>query len=141
MKKFLVLIGAMALLVPLSAASASSERHGALHVTKECSENTGLADTWCTITSSNLDAITPGSRVVYLQANDAAGNLDSDIVLVVGPGNVALGHCIVSAANVGGCTFSGGTGRFTHFHASVVLSSLGGPNFAWDGWYRFGGHD
>ena len=35
-----------------------SSRNGKLHVTKECSEFTGLADSFCTITSSNVPAIT-----------------------------------------------------------------------------------
>ena len=48
--------------------SASSPRSGALHVTKECSEDTGLPGAFCTITSSNIGAIEVGSRVIYLQA-------------------------------------------------------------------------
>jgi hypothetical protein len=116
----------------------ADSRRGALHVTKECSEYTGLADSFCTITSSNLPAIKAGSRVVYLQAAGAT-SLDSDVVLVVGPGNYALGHVTLDlATGTGEITFSGGAGQFTTFHARADVSQLGGPNVAWDGKYRFG---
>ena len=39
----------------------AASRHGAerLHVTKECSQNDGDAGDFCTITSSNINAIKP----------------------------------------------------------------------------------
>jgi hypothetical protein len=114
-------------------------------VTKECSEYTGLAGSFCTITSSNLNDIEVGSKVVYATAAGAA-SLDSDVVLdLPGPGNnTAFGHCrleFATATGVGLCTFSGGTGKFTHFHATANVSYLGGPNWAWDGTYRFSPRD
>src|SRR6266550_1368028 len=51
--------------------SASFPRSGNLHVTKECSQYTGLAGGFCTITSSNLKQIAVGSRVVYAKAAGA----------------------------------------------------------------------
>ena len=54
-----------------SRASASFPRSGELHVTKECSDYHGQAGEICTITSSSLDAIEVGSRVVYAQARSA----------------------------------------------------------------------
>jgi hypothetical protein len=119
----------------------SSWQSGALHVTKECSEYTGLADSFCTITSSSLNAIKVGSRVVYLQAAGAS-SLDSDVVLVVGPGSYALGHVTLDfTTGLGQVTFSGGRGRFTSFHAKADVSAQGGPNWAWDGKYHFGRRD
>jgi hypothetical protein len=119
----------------------SNPSSGTLHVTKECSEFTGLADSFCTITSSNLSAIKAGSRVVYLQAVGAT-SLDSDVVLVVGPGNYALGHVTLDlATGTGEITLAGGTGQFTSFHAKADVSHLTGPNWAWDGKYRFSEHD
>ena len=126
-----------------SSVSASSPRNGSLHVTKECSEYTGLAGSFCTITSSNSDAIEVGSRVFYASAAGAA-SLDSDVVLdLPGPGNNrAFGHCTLDfATGLGLCTFSGGTGRFTFFHASANVSYLGGPNWAWNGTYTFDPRD
>jgi hypothetical protein len=60
-----------------------------------------------------------------------------------GPGNnTAFGHCELEfATGVGRCTFSGGTGKFTWFQASVAVSYLGGPNWAWDGTYSFSPRD
>ena len=125
--------------------STSSQRSGALHVTKECSAYTGQAGEFCTITSSNLDAIEVGSKVFYATAADFGTlTLDSDVTLdPPGPGNnLAFGHCHLNlATGVGLCTFSGGTGKFTHFHASAQVSYLGGPNYAWEGTYSFSPRD
>lgn len=140
----LALVVAGAFAVASSAGNTgSSPRSGDLHVTKECSEYTGLADSFCTITSSNVKAIKVGSRVVYLQAADAT-SLDSDVVVVVGPGNFALGHVTLDfATGLGELTISGGAGQFASFHAKVDVSYLGGPNWAWEGKYSFTprGHD
>lgn len=120
-----------------------SQRSGTLHVEKECSTYTGHAGDICTLTASSLEQIEVGSRIIY--ASDAVGtSLDTDVILdLPGPGdNQAFGHCTVDLVTFnGGCEFSGGTGKFTWFHASVVLSSLGGPNFAWNGTYSFGPRD
>jgi hypothetical protein len=121
-----------------SAAKTGSARSGALHVTKECSEYTGQAFDFCTITSSNVKALVAGSKVVYLQAPGAT-SLESDLVIVVGPGNFALGHVTLDrATGTGRVTISGGIGQFRSFHAKADVSPLGGPDFAWDGKYRFG---
>jgi hypothetical protein len=125
-----------------SASSGEGGQRGALHITKECSQFTGLADTFCTITASSLSAITAGSRVVYLQASGVAV-LDSDVVLVVAQGDFALGHCTVdNVTNLGKCRFSRGIGSFDGFRARVDVSS-NDPNgivFQWDGTYSFN-HD
>jgi hypothetical protein len=123
--------------------AASSPRSGAIHVEKECSAYTGHAGDFCTITSSTLEQIEAGSTVTY--ASDAVGTLlDTDVVLdLPGPGNnAAFGHCTLDlATGLGGCEFSGGTGKFTWFHASVAVTPLGGPNFAWNGTYGFSPRD
>ena len=129
-----------------SLASASFPRSGELHVTKECRDYHGHAGEICTITSSNLGAIEVGSRVVYAQAADLGTlTLDSDVVLdLPGPGNnVAFGHCHLNlVTGIGLCTFSGGTGKFTHFDASVDVSPpTDGVNWHWDGNYSFSPRD
>ena len=130
-----------------STASAStsgepSPRSGTLHVTKECSAYHGLAGEHCTITSSSLKQIAVGSTVTYARSA-TAGLMDTDVVLdPPGPGNnSAFGHCTLNLVTVvGTCTFDGGTGKFTHFTAEVDVTLFGArPNFAWDGWYSFGG--
>ena len=122
---------------------ATSERSGALHVTKECSAYTGQAGSYCTITSSSLKQIAVGSRVVYEKAKGAT-SLDTDVILQP-PGrgkSVAFGHVVLSLVTASGhATFSGGTGKFRHFHASVAISHLTGKSWAWDGTYSFDPRD
>src|SRR6476660_8942583 len=101
-------------------------RSGALHVTKECSEYTRLAGGFCTITSSNLEQIEVGSKVIYT-IDSGPTLLDSDVTLdPPGPGNnKAFGHCRLDFVTlVGRCTFSGGTGKFKWFVAGVDVSHL-----------------
>jgi hypothetical protein len=125
-----------------AAAEAMAEsfpRSGDLHVIKECSQYTRLAGGFCTITSSSLEQIEVGTRVVYTSAA-GAGVIDSDVTLdPPGPGsNRAFGHCRLEFATGRGlCTFDGGTGKFTWFQASVAVTSLGRPNWGWDGEYSF----
>jgi len=120
-------------------ASASSSRSGALHIAKECTQDTGLSDSFCTITSSNLDAIPAGTRVVYFQAIGATGALNSDLALPVGLGDVALGHVDLPATGSGVVTLSGGTGEFARFTArAVVTCDPTGIFCNWDGTFSFG---
>ena len=138
-----VIPGFVALTLALSTGTVSvsaSERTRQLHVTKECSQYTGAAGCFCTITSSNLPEIKVGSKVIYDQAAGIpTGLLDSNVVLDAGNGDRAVGRCTLDFAAASGlCTFSDGTGQFAGFHARVDVSYLGGPNWAWDGTYRFG---
>jgi hypothetical protein len=128
-----------------TAGSAGSTRAGALHVTKECSQYTGAAGSFCTITSSNLKAIKAGSRVVYDSAL-GGGGLDSDLT-IYGPGkNRAYGHVVLDTSAfpfiVGEVTLSGGTGEFAHFDAGPIVVvcdwAHNYPNCSWDGPYSFG---
>jgi len=122
--------------------SASFPRSGTFHVEKECSSYTGQAGDICTITSSTLKEIEVGSRVIYADAVSSGGILDTDVRLdVAGPGtNAAFGHCTVDLNHIDGttgCVFSGGTGKFQWFQASVLLTPVGGAVLAWDGTYSF----
>jgi len=113
-------------------------RHGALNATEDCSppQYAGQAGGFCTIVSSNLQAITVGSRLFALEAPGAA-ELDSDLVLYAGPGNEALGHVVLSrTTHTGEITFSGGTGSFRGFHARATVSFVGSVG-QWEGTYRF----
>src|SRR6185503_5352589 len=117
--------------------SASSERTRHLHVRKECSQYTGAAGSFCTITSSNVLGITVGTRVFYDQAAGIpTGLLDSNVVLDAGNGNRAVGRCTLDAATaLGLCTFSDGTGTLAGFHARVDVDCTLGCR--WDGSYGF----
>lgn len=70
----------------VTSVSASSDRkQRSLHLTKQCSEYTGLAGSFCTFTPSNLAAIKVGSKVFYDQAaGTPMGLLDSNVVLDAG---------------------------------------------------------
>ena len=59
------------------------------------------------------------------------GNMDSDVVLdLPGPGdNSAFGDRTLTAS-VSRCTFSGGTGEFTHFRSTVVSRTRAGQTMA-----------
>jgi hypothetical protein len=125
-----------AILVPSATATASAPRSGNLHAAKNCLGFTGSAGSYCEITSSNLPQIEVGSRVEYLQPALLLTPAGSDVVLnPPGPGNnLAFGNCSLA---VGRCTFWGGTGKFTHFQASIVVSHLSGLDWAWEGTYSF----
>ena len=62
-------------------------RSGDLQVTKECSEYTGRAGDFCTITSSNLEEIAAGAKVIYAEPA-GEGTLDTDVVLDRGRGTL-----------------------------------------------------
>ena len=97
----------------------------------------GRRGPFCTITSSNVNAIEVDSRVIYLTACGSAG-LDTDVILEPpGPGNNrAFGHCTLWSLRQ--CTFSGGTGKFTWFHASVDVSHTDDYSlWYWEGTYSF----
>ena len=149
LKRFAGLIAVFMLAAGITAASAlavaskagNSPRSGALHVTKECSEYNGQAGSFCTIISSNIKAIKPGMRVVYLEPL-GDGMLDTDIVLSFGGRQAAFGHVVLDPATAQGrVTFSGGTGIFKGFHADAVVSVDGSGVWHWNGTYSFTGRN
>jgi hypothetical protein len=139
----LVVVGAtvalLAVLVP--SVSAASPRSGDLHVTKECSQYAGAAGGFCTITSSNLPAIKVGTKVIYLTAL-VWPVLETDIVLDTPDqgNNMAFGHVHLDLqTGVGLVTFSGGTGSFSGFTGSAVVTPTTAKAFGWfwEGTYDF----
>jgi hypothetical protein len=134
-----------ALLVAVSGSipvSAEEGRAAPLRVTKECSNFTGRAGSYCSITSSNLPAIQVGASVFYTQApvdpTSAEGSaiaLDSNVVLFNPTGDWATGRCTLGTTGHGLCTFTDGVGRLAGFHARVAVAPIGGPNFSWIGTY------
>jgi hypothetical protein len=148
--EFMTTIIAVALVTGMASASADSKREGELHVTKNCGNFTGLAGTYCTITSSNLPEIPVGSTVFYTQAATAAPEsggiaLDSNAVLFVQFGDWAVGRCTLDSrqypGNYGLCTFSNGVGPLAGFTARVDVSPFQNTstnvNYYWDGTYSF----
>jgi hypothetical protein len=142
MKRTLVLVAAVASVAVAATANAALRPLSpskALHVTKECSGYHGAAGEFCTIVSSNIPAIEPGIKVVYLSPL-VNGVLDSDIVLSAGRSGTAYGHVVLDlATNRGRVTLSGGTGKFTQFRADVDVSfDMQTGLWHWDGSYRHG---
>jgi hypothetical protein len=125
MKRLLVLAAALAAAACVSigvAASASKQRTGILHLTKECSQYTGEPGSFCTVTSSNLKAIPVGTRDVGVGAVGTDGAVDFDVHFETRGANAAFGHAtICGPCEVGTVTFNGGTGEFKSFHADLVL--------------------
>jgi hypothetical protein len=112
-------------------------RSGDLYVTKECSEYKGGAGDFCTITSSSLEEIEVGAKVIYAEA-ESEGSLDTDVVLDAGSGNTAKGHVVLDlAANKGTATFSGGTGKFMGFEAHADVTADSDGLWHWNGTYSF----
>jgi hypothetical protein len=140
MKRTLALVVAFVVTGIVATAGSATARSGALHVTKNCSQYTGAGGSFCTITSSNINAIKPGSRVVYSSAaNFNLGVLDSDLA-IEGPGqNTAFGHVVLQLSTLSGTvTLSGGTGVFTYFHAGpITVACPAFPDCSWDGPYSF----
>jgi len=124
-------------------ADADSPRAGTFHAHKNCDQYSGLAGGFCTLTESTLKQIPDGTKVVYASAATPTA-LSSDIMLVSpNPGNnVAFGHVELNrVTRTGTLTFSGGTGKFQHFSASVTILFLSPRNWAWDGTYSFSPQD
>jgi len=118
--------------------SARTSRGGTLHVTKECSEYTGEAGSFCTIASSNLDAIPIGSKVVYAEPATAAGGLDTDIAVNTPSGDTAYGHVVLDGATqTGTVTLKGGTGELANLAADLAVAPLAEPTYSWDGPYSY----
>jgi hypothetical protein len=118
--------------------STSATRSGTLHVEKECSEYTGEAGSFCTIVSSNLDAIPVGSKVVYTEAATEAGGLDTDIVVETPNGETVHGHVVLDGATqTGTVTLGGGTGELATLAADLEVAPLAAPTYSWDGRYSY----
>jgi predicted ester cyclase len=118
--------------------STGAPRSGTLHLTKECSEYTGEAGSFCTIVSSNFEAIPTGSKIVYAEAVTAAGDVDSDLVVNTPNGDAAYGHVVLDGATqTGTVTLAGGTGQLANLAADLVVAPLAEPNYSWDGPYSY----
>jgi hypothetical protein len=109
---------------------------GTMHLEKECSAYTGAAGAFCTIVASDFDAIPIGSKVVYLEAANAQGGLDSDIVVETPDGGAANGHVVLDGATQTGIvTLRGGSGDFAALSADLTVAHTTGVNYSWEGSY------
>ena len=125
-----------------------SGQSGDVHIIKNCVPYTGAAGSYCMFTQSNVPEIPAGARVYYDQAAEIAGSFilpltmfDSNVILIVGPADWAVGRCTVNfTSGAGICTFADGVGALTGFSARVVVSRTNDPSgkiYEWDGSYHF----
>src|SRR5262249_27902895 len=95
-------------------ASAADEKMKPLSISKECSQYTGGTPSFCRITESSLDLIPAGTKVLYYgPVTSSPLFTSSSALLAVGPGNTAVGYCIVydtASPPVGTCAFHAGSG-------------------------------
>jgi hypothetical protein len=132
------LAAAAMLVVGFASLASATPRSGTLKVNKECSHYDGLPGSYCTFYSSNVPWAPVGTNIFYLQPES---NSSDAILDPPGPGNnKAFGHCNLPDGLNGTCEFTGGTGKFTHFHVTITVSYLGGLNFHWEGPYSFSPH-
>ena len=130
-----VAAGGAVAVAPLASAT---PRSGILKADKECSHYTGGPGSYCTFYSSNVRWAPVGTNIFYLQPES---NSSDAILDPPGPGDdKAFGHCNLPDGFNGVCTFTGGTGKFTHFRARFTVSYLGGLNYHWQGPYSFSPH-
>lgn len=125
-----------------SSDESDSPRSGPLAITKECSQYTRLAGSFCTVTASNLKQLPPGTKIVY-QSALVGTTLETDVILYP-PGNgasVAFGHVSLDLVHRYGIgSLSGGTGRFKHLEGRFEITPRPGVRtWAWTGTYSFGG--
>jgi hypothetical protein len=143
--KRIILVLALTVGIAATAGFTTPQRSGALHVTKECSAyDPTTAGSFCTITSSNINAIKAGMKVVYASPADlSTGRLDSDLVINRPGHNAAFGHVVLDLHTLSGVvTLSGGTGTFIHFQAGpLTVACPAFPDCSWDGPYSFSPHD
>jgi hypothetical protein len=98
----------------------------------------GEAGSFCTIASSDFDAIPVGSRVVYAKAATADGGLDTDILVNTPSGDTAHGHVVLDGATqTGKVTLAGGTGELAKLAADLLVAPRAEPNYSWEGPYSY----
>lgn len=113
------LAGAVIALAAIVPAVSAAPNPIPIHLVKDCSTYDGETPSLCTISSSDMSAITVGTKVWY-QGPVLTNNyfLSSNVQFDVGNGSTARGYCIFDARateSTGLCTFWSGTGNLAGF--------------------------
>ncbi|ODT07441.1 MAG: hypothetical protein ABS58_06950 [Mesorhizobium sp. SCN 65-20] len=111
-----------------------------INISKECSKYTGETPSFCTIVESDFKEIPVGTDVLYYgpMLNSPLFS-SSSVVLAVGPGNTAVGHCIVydtASPPTGHCAFSAGSGTLAGFQAILNVTVDAKQIWHWEGGYH-----
>ena len=139
MRRAMPVFGAILTLGLLAPTVAANSSPLPLHQTKDCGSFTGVAPTYCTLKTSNVDAIPVGSKIWYLGPVLSNSHfVSSNVVLDSGGGNTATGYCIfIGKTSTGLCTFWGGTGTLAGYTAMIDVTIDDTGLWHWDGTYFF----
>ena len=109
------------------------------HLVKDCGSFNGAPSSFCTITVSDLEALPPGSRIVYLgPVLDNAYFLSSNVIADAGSNGTATGYCVFNGKTSSGlCSFWMGTGALAGFTAIFDVTVDSSGLFHLDGTYYF----
>jgi len=111
-----------------------------IKLSKECSKYTGETPSFCTIVESDLKEIPIGTNVLYYgPVINSPLFTSSSVVLAVGPGSTAIGHCIVydtASPPTGHCAFSAGSGSLAGFEAILNVTVDAKQIWHWEGGYH-----
>jgi hypothetical protein len=137
----LSMLAASAVLTLGTAASAAPAM-APLKIAKECSQYSGEVPSFCTIVESNLAAVPVGAKIFYYGPITGSPYFtSSSAVLAVGPGDSAVGYCVVydtAAPPLGTCAFHAGSGSLAGFQAVVTVTVDDKQIWHWEGGYLLG---
>jgi len=129
-----------ALIAPAMAADAPKLQP--LKFSKDCSNYSGETPSFCTLVESNLKEIPIGTKVLYYgPVTNSPLFTSSSVVLAVGPGDSAIGYCIVydtATPPTGHCAFSAGSGSLAGFQAILNVTVDDKKIWHWEGGYLLG---
>ena len=137
-----LLIVSVGAILALNSAASAAPAMESLKIAKECSQYSGEIPSFCTVTESNLAAIPKGTKIFYYgPVTNSPLFSSSAVVLAVGPGDSAVGHCIVydtAKPPLGLCAFNAGSGTLAGFQAIVKVTVDDKQIWHWDGGYLLG---
>ncbi len=123
----------------LPAMATDAPKLSPLKFSKECSNYNGETPSFCSITESSLKEIPAGTKVLYYgPVLNSPLFTSSSVVLAVGPGDSAIGYCIVydtAEPPTGHCAFSAGSGTLAGFQAILNVTVDDKQIWHWEGGY------
>ena len=104
---FLVIAATVIACFGLPKVAAAASAPTAAHLVKDCGTFDGAPPSFCTITVSDLEALPPGSKIVYLgPVLDNAYFLSSNVVADAGSNGKATGYCVFNGKTSSGSTIA-----------------------------------
>lgn len=126
------------IVLALSSAAFAAPEMQPLKIAKECSQYSGEAPSFCTVTESNIAAIPKGTKIFYYGPVTSSPLFSSsNVVLAVGP----VGYCVVydtAQPPLGLCAFHAGSGALAGFQAIAKVTVDEKQVWHWEGGYLLG---